>query len=92
MCSGSPNVSCDSRTRLQKEVLTPICCRIAKVTFTGALPQGVTGKDVIVALAGLFNRDEVLNLAVEFTGSEKTMRSLPVDARLTIANVRMLSS
>lgn len=60
---------------------------IAKVTFTGSLPQGVTGKDVIVALSGLFNNDEVLNHAIEFAGSEKTMRSLPVDARLTIANM-----
>lgn len=60
---------------------------VAKVTFTGALPQGVTGKDVIVALCGLFGRDEVLNHAIEFAGSEETMRSLPVDARLTIANM-----
>ena len=60
---------------------------IAKVTFTGALPTGVTGKDVIVALSGLFNKDEVLNHAIEFTGSAEAMRSLSVDARLTIANM-----
>jgi homoaconitate hydratase len=60
---------------------------IAKVTFTGVLPKGVTGKDVIVALCGLFNNDEVLNHAIEFTGSEQTMRSIPVDDRLAIANM-----
>ncbi|KAL9638099.1 MAG: hypothetical protein Q9164_001782 [Protoblastenia rupestris] len=60
---------------------------VARVHFTGALPQGVTGKDVIVALCGLFSKDEVLNHAIEFTGSEEAMRSLPVDARLTIANM-----
>jgi len=60
---------------------------IAKVTFKGTLPQGVTGKDVIVALCGLFNNDEVLNHAIEFTGSTETMRSLPVDDRLAIANM-----
>ncbi len=60
---------------------------IAKITFTGLLPKGVTGKDVIVALCGLFNNDEVLNHAIEFTGSEQTMRSLPVDDRLAIANM-----
>ena len=60
---------------------------IAKVTFTGILPEGVTGKDVIVALCGLFNNDEVLNHAIEFTGSTDTMRSLPVDDRLAIANM-----
>ncbi|KAJ8059486.1 hypothetical protein OCU04_011147 [Sclerotinia nivalis] len=60
---------------------------IAKVTLTGVLPIGVTGKDVIVALCGLFNSDDVLNHAIEFTGSEQTMRSLSVDNRLTIANM-----
>jgi homoaconitate hydratase len=60
---------------------------ITKFTFTGVLPKGVTGKDVIVALCGLFNNDEVLNHAIEFTGSEQTMRSLPVDDRLAIANM-----
>ncbi|TVY68883.1 Homoaconitase [Lachnellula suecica] len=60
---------------------------VAKVTLTGVMPKGVTGKDVIVALCGLFNNDEVLNHAIEFTGSEQTMRSLPVDDRLAIANM-----
>lgn len=60
---------------------------VAKVNLTGVMPLGVTGKDVIVALAGLFNKDEVLNHAIEFTGSDDTMRSIPVDDRLTIANM-----
>lgn len=60
---------------------------IARVNFTGMLPKGVTGKDVIVALCGLFDKDDVLNHAIEFTGSEDTMFSLPVDDRLTIANM-----
>jgi len=60
---------------------------VAKVTFTGVLPPGVTGKDVIVALCNLFDKDEVLNHAIEFTGSEETMRSLSIDDRLTIANM-----
>lgn len=63
--------------------IPPIC----QVHFTGTLPRGVTGKDVIVALCGLFNKDEVLNHAIEFAGSEETMKSLPVDDRLTIANM-----
>ncbi|KAI2628510.1 mitochondrial Homoaconitase [Hypoxylon sp. NC1633] len=60
---------------------------IAKITFTGILPRGVTGKDVIVSLCGLFNQDEVLNHALEFTGSEETLASIPIDDRLTIANM-----
>ncbi|KAI9698036.1 MAG: mitochondrial Homoaconitase [Candelina mexicana] len=60
---------------------------IARVELKNTLPKGVTGKDVIISLAGLFNNDEVLNHAIEFTGSEETMRSLPVDDRLAIANM-----
>lgn len=59
----------------------------AKVQFTGTLSQGGTGKDVIIALSGLFNKDEVLNYAIEFTGLEETMKSLSIDTRLTIANM-----
>jgi homoaconitate hydratase len=60
---------------------------IARVTLKGVLPKGVTGKDVIVALCGLFNNDEVLNHAIEFTGSEEALRSLSIDDRLAIANM-----
>jgi homoaconitate hydratase len=60
---------------------------VAKVIFTGIPPKGVTGKDIIVALCGLFKNDEVLNHAIEFTGNEESMRSLQIDDRLTIANM-----
>ncbi|KAL2753361.1 hypothetical protein ACRALDRAFT_1052037 [Sodiomyces alcalophilus JCM 7366] len=59
---------------------------VARVTLTGKLPPGVTGKDVIVALCGMFKND-VLNHVVEFTGPEETMESLLVDSRVTIANM-----
>ncbi|ODV87930.1 hypothetical protein CANARDRAFT_173811 [[Candida] arabinofermentans NRRL YB-2248] len=58
---------------------------VAKVELKGTLPKGVTGKDVIVSLCGLFNNDEVLNHAIEFTGDE--IEKLPIDYRLTIANM-----
>lgn len=58
---------------------------VAKVELTGRLPAGVTGKDVIVALCGVFNNDDVLNHAIEFTGDG--VESLPIDYRLTIANM-----
>jgi homoaconitate hydratase len=60
---------------------------VARVRLEGALPKGVTGKDVIVALCGLFNKDDVLNHAIEFAGPEETMNSLKVDDRLAIANM-----
>lgn len=56
-----------------------------QVSLEGRLSPGVTGKDVIVALAGLFNNDEVLNAAIEFTGSG--VEHIPIDERLTIANM-----
>jgi len=59
--------------------------RVAKVLLKGNLSAGVTGKDVIIALCGLFNKDEVLNHAVEFLGDG--VANLPMSARLTIANM-----
>lgn len=58
---------------------------VAKVTLKGQLRPGVVGKDVIVALCGLFNHDEVLNHAVEFTG--EGVKSLSIDQRMSIANM-----
>src|SRR5277367_5408665 len=54
---------------------------VARVDFRGKLRPGVTGKDVIISLCGVFNRDEVLNHAIEFTGLE-SIRTLGVDERL----------
>ena len=59
---------------------------VARVEFQGQLRPGVTGKDIIISLCGLFNKDEVLNHAIEFTGLE-SIRTLPVDDRLAIANM-----
>lgn len=58
---------------------------VAKVELIGDLPKGTSGKDIIVALCGLFNNDEVLNHAIEFTGP--AIKNLSVDYRLTIANM-----
>src|SRR6185437_3064267 len=58
--------------------------RTVQVVLEGNLAPGVSGKDVIVALCGLYN-DEVLNAAVEFAGPG--VASLSMDARLTIANM-----
>ena len=86
-CLGTPVVRTDAASIYATGRTWWCIPPIAKVTLTGILPAGVTGKDVIVALCGLFNNDDVLNHAIEFTGSEQTMRSLPVDDRLAIANM-----
>ncbi|MEN8193520.1 MAG: homoaconitase, partial [Bacteroidota bacterium] len=58
---------------------------VVKVTLSGKLQHGVTGKDVIIALAGYFNQDEVLNHIIEFAGDG--VSELSLDKRLTIANM-----
>jgi homoaconitate hydratase len=58
---------------------------IVKVNLTGRLQPGVTGKDVIITLIGTFNKDEVLNCCLEFTGPG--VASLSLEERLTIANM-----
>ena len=58
---------------------------VARVEFTGKLRPGVSGKDVIVTLCGVFNQDQVLNHAIEFVGDG--ISSIPIDDRLTIANM-----
>ncbi|NOZ03401.1 MAG: homoaconitase [FCB group bacterium] len=58
---------------------------VAKVILTGRLQPGVTGKDVIITLAGFFHNDEVLNHALEFTGDG--VGQLSINDRLTIANM-----
>jgi homoaconitate hydratase len=59
--------------------------RSVQVVLEGELATGATGKDVIITLCGLYNHDEVLNAAVEFTGPG--VASLSMDARLSISNM-----
>lgn len=59
--------------------------RTVQVVLEGRLAPGVTGKDVIITLCGLYNQEEVLNAAVEFAGPG--VASLSMDARLSIANM-----
>jgi homoaconitate hydratase len=56
-----------------------------QVVLEGELAPGCSGKDVIIALCGLYHREEVLNAALELTGPG--VASLSLEARLTIANM-----
>ncbi len=58
---------------------------IVKVELVNRPRPGVKGKDIIIALCGYFNNDEVLNHAIEFTG--EGVQHLSVDERLAIANM-----
>ena len=59
--------------------------RTVKVTLEGDLRPGVTGKDVIITLCGLYKSGEVLNAAVEFHGPG--IAGLSMSERLTISNM-----
>ena len=59
--------------------------RSIQVVLEGKLKPGVTGKDVIITLCGLYNHDEVLNSAIEFTGP--AVPRLSMDARFAISNM-----
>jgi homoaconitate hydratase len=59
--------------------------RSIQVVLEGKLRQGVSGKDVIITLCGLYNHDEALNAAVEFSGPG--VASLSMDARFSISNM-----
>jgi homoaconitate hydratase len=59
--------------------------RTVQVVLEGKLAPGVSGKDVIITLCGLYNHEEVLNAAIEFSG--QGVASLSMDARLSIANM-----
>lgn len=84
-CVGTPIVRTDAAALWATGKTWWQVPRMIKVEFKGKLPPGVTGKDVIVALCGSFNKDEVLNAAIEFTG--EGVSALSVDDRLTIANM-----
>jgi homoaconitate hydratase len=84
-CVGTPIVRTDAAALWATGKTWWQVPRMIKVELKGRLAPGVTGKDVIVALCGSFNRDEVLNAALEFTG--EGIAALGVDDRLTIANM-----
>ena len=59
--------------------------RTVRVTLGGRLREGVTGKDVIITLCGLYNQGEVLNAVVEFAGDG--VATLGISDRMAIANM-----
>jgi len=59
--------------------------RTIQVVLEGRLRAGTVGKDVIIALCGLYNQGEVLNAAIEFAGPG--VATLSIEERLAIANM-----
>ncbi len=84
-CLGTPVVRTDAASLWATGTTWWQVPPVARVTLRGRLRPGVVGKDVIVALCGLFNKDEVLNHAVEFVG--EGVAGLSIDQRMSIANM-----
>jgi homoaconitate hydratase len=86
-CLGTPVVRTDAASIWATGVTWWQVPPVALCTLRGKLQPGVVGKDVIISLCGLFNNDEVLNMAVEFVGDAEAMRCLSMDQRMSIANM-----
>ncbi len=82
---GTPVVRTDAASIWATGVTWWQCPPVAKVILKGNVRPGVVGKDIIIALCGLFNKDEVLNHAVEFAG--EGVGPLTIDQRMSIANM-----
>ena len=55
------------------------------VQVDGALPAGVTAKDIVLAIIGKIGTAGGTGYAIEFAGS--TIRSLSMEGRMTICNM-----
>jgi homoaconitate hydratase len=86
-CLGTPVVRTDAASLWATGVTWWQVPPVARCVLKGKLQPGVVGKDVIIALCGLFNHDEVLNMAVEFVGEGDALKSLTMDQRMSISNM-----
>jgi 3-isopropylmalate/(R)-2-methylmalate dehydratase large subunit len=56
-----------------------------RIAVEGQLPQGVTAKDIILAIIGKIGTDGATGCVIEYTGS--AIRSLSMDGRMTVCNM-----
>ncbi len=84
-CLGTPVVRTDAASIWATGMTWWQVPKVARCVLKGKLQPGVVGKDVIIALCGFFNNDEVLNMGVEFTG--EGVACLSMDQRMSIANM-----
>src|SRR6201997_2906561 len=56
-----------------------------RITIDGELPQGVTAKDIILAIIGKIGTDGATGCVIEYCGS--AIRALSMEGRMTICNM-----
>ena len=60
-------------------------CRNMRVTVNGMLPNGITAKDLILAIIGKIGTAGGTGAAIEFTGD--ALKSLTMEGRMTVCNM-----
>ncbi len=60
-------------------------CRNMRVTVNGTLPNGITAKDLILAIIGKIGTAGGTGAAIEFTGD--ALKSLTMEGRMTVCNM-----
>jgi 3-isopropylmalate/(R)-2-methylmalate dehydratase large subunit len=70
---------------LATQCLTAKKARNMRVLVEGALPRGVTAKDIVLAVIGRIGTAGGTGFAIEFAGS--TIRALSMEGRMTICNM-----
>lgn len=85
-CLGTPVVRTDAASIWATGETWWQIPHVVKVELLNELRPGVTGKDLIITLCGKFCKDEVLNTAIEFHGSEGISK-ITIEDRLAIANM-----
>jgi 3-isopropylmalate/(R)-2-methylmalate dehydratase large subunit len=70
---------------LATQCLTAKKMKSMRVLVEGALPRGVTAKDVVLAVIGRIGTAGGTGYAIEFAGS--TIRSLSMEGRMTVCNM-----
>jgi len=73
-----------------KQVLATQCLwqkqpKTLRITVAGAIPSGVTAKDIILAIIAKIGTAGATGYAIEYAGS--AMRALSMDGRLTVCNM-----
>jgi 3-isopropylmalate/(R)-2-methylmalate dehydratase large subunit len=70
---------------LASQCLPQTKARTMKVQTTGRLPEGVTAKDLALAIIGKIGTDGATGYVIEYTG--EAVRSLSMEGRMTLCNM-----
>jgi 3-isopropylmalate/(R)-2-methylmalate dehydratase large subunit len=70
---------------LATQTLKQARAKTMRITIDGTLPQGITAKDIVLAIIGKIGHAGATGHVIEYAGS--AIRSLSMEARMTICNM-----